>query len=96
MIGVLEGFNGTILAYGQTSSGKTYTMQGDIENEENKGIVPRMVETLFSSIEAMPEQVEFTVKISIVEIYMEKIKVDIYIFKNKGLIGSRKGKFENS
>jgi Tfp pilus assembly pilus retraction ATPase PilT len=41
---VLEGFNGTIFAYGQTSSGKTYTMQGyDIDQPGNKGIIPRMV-----------------------------------------------------
>ena len=41
---VLEGFNGTIFAYGQTSSGKTHTMQGyNIEVPSNKGIIPRMV-----------------------------------------------------
>lgn len=39
MIGVLEGFNGTVFAYGQTSSGKTYTMQGpNIEDQELKGL----------------------------------------------------------
>ena len=37
-IGVLEGYNGTILAYGQTTSGKTYTMIGDILSQDNKGI----------------------------------------------------------
>lgn len=41
---VLEGFNGTIFAYGQTSSGKTHTMQGvDIHDDETKGIIPRIV-----------------------------------------------------
>jgi len=45
---VLEGFNGTVLAYGQTSSGKTFTMQGpDIEDSEMQGIIPRMVKTVF-------------------------------------------------
>jgi len=38
---VLQGYNGTIFAYGQTSSGKTFTMFGDIHNEELKGIIPR-------------------------------------------------------
>ena len=39
-IGVLEGFNGTIFAYGQTSSGKTHTMLGpDIDSSLNRGIL---------------------------------------------------------
>lgn len=75
VIGVLEGFNGTIFAYGQTSSGKTHTMQGpDIENLELQGIIPRMVRTVFNRIETASENIEFTVKISFIEIYMEKIK----------------------
>ena len=45
---VLDGFNGTIMAYGQTSSGKTHTMLGeDIENIEQRGIIPRMVSGFF-------------------------------------------------
>jgi len=41
---IVEGFNGTIMAYGQTSSGKTHTMQGyDMNDKEAKGIMPRMV-----------------------------------------------------
>ncbi|KAJ1421025.1 P-loop containing nucleoside triphosphate hydrolase protein, partial [Ochromonadaceae sp. CCMP2298] len=40
---VLEGFNCTIFAYGQTGTGKTHTMEGDIHSEEDAGIVPRSV-----------------------------------------------------
>jgi len=41
---VMEGFNGTIFAYGQTASGKTHTMQGmDINDPETMGIIPRIV-----------------------------------------------------
>ena len=40
---VLDGYNGTVLAYGQTSSGKTYTMQGELSNEHTQGIIPRMI-----------------------------------------------------
>ena len=48
---VMQGFNGTVFAYGQTSSGKTFTMTGpDIENVEMMGIIPRMVNTVFSTI----------------------------------------------
>ncbi|CDW78179.1 kinesin heavy chain [Stylonychia lemnae] len=73
--GVLEGFNGTVLAYGQTSSGKTFTMQGpDIEDKELQGIIPRMVKTVFGKIENASEDIEFTVKVSMIEIYMERVK----------------------
>lgn len=41
---ILDGFHGTIMAYGQTSSGKTHTMQGyDLNEKDNRGIMPRMV-----------------------------------------------------
>jgi len=71
---VLEGFNGTILTYGQTSSGKTFTMQGDLDSENFKGIIPRMVDTVFEKIEQSSESMEFTVKASMLEIYNEKIR----------------------
>jgi hypothetical protein len=45
---VIEGFHGTIFAYGSTGSGKTYTIEGKNEsNEENKGIVCRVIEDIF-------------------------------------------------
>ncbi|KAJ4462120.1 putative Kinesin heavy chain [Paratrimastix pyriformis] len=72
---VLNGYNGSVLAYGQTSSGKTHTMMGpDIANEELRGITPRMVYRLFEGMNAAPETVEFTLKIQYVEIYMERIR----------------------
>lgn len=88
---VLEGFNGTIMAYGQTSSGKTHTMLGpDIDDEVNKGIIPRMVGGIFNRIETAPEEIEFTVKVSMIEIYNEKIrdlldpkKIDLKVHENK-------------
>ena len=73
--GVIEGFNGTVFAYGQTGSGKTFTMQGpDIDNYEMQGIIPRMVRTIFNKIDNSSENIEFTVKVSMAEIYMERIK----------------------
>lgn len=71
---VLEGFNGTIFAYGQTSSGKTHTMTGKIDDLELQGIVPRMVRNVFSRIETADENIDFEVKVSMVEIYNEKVK----------------------
>lgn len=71
---VMEGFNGSILAYGQTSAGKTHTMMGpDLGNQEERGVIPRMVEYVFQKIFEAPDDVEFTVKVSMVEIYMERI-----------------------
>jgi len=72
---VLEGFNGAIFAYGQTSSGKTYTMQGDdIDDVESQGIIPRMVRTVFNRIQSANENMEFSLKVSMCEIYNENIQ----------------------
>jgi kinesin family protein 5 len=71
----MEGFNGTVFAYGQTSSGKTHTMSGpSIDDPQQKGVIPRMVNTIFEKIEAAESDIEFTVKISMIEIYNEKVK----------------------
>lgn len=72
---VMQGFNGTVFAYGQTSSGKTFTMTGpDLEDPTLMGIIPRMVSTVFYQIENADDHIEFQVKVSYCEIYMEKIK----------------------
>ena len=72
---VMQGFNGTIFAYGQTSSGKTFTMTGaSIEDPQLMGIIPRMVTKIFDQIANSDEHVEFTVKVAYAEIYLEKIK----------------------
>lgn len=47
---VLEGYNGTIFAYGQTGTGKTFTMEGLNEVPELKGIIPNSFAQIFSSI----------------------------------------------
>lgn len=72
---VLQGYNGTIFAYGQTSSGKTYTMTGEINSPEKEGIIPRMIHYVFDQIlHSENLEIEFTVNVSFIEIYMEKIK----------------------
>ena len=43
----MQGFNCTVFAYGQTGTGKTHTMEGDVTNDELKGIIPRAVEDIF-------------------------------------------------
>ncbi|GAB7326772.1 hypothetical protein MBLNU13_g10716t1 [Cladosporium sp. NU13] len=83
---VLAGYNGTVFAYGQTGSGKTYTMMGagEIGDQEAKGIIPRIVEQIFHSIMSSDGSVEFTVKVSYMEIYMEKIR-DLLVPTNDNL-----------
>ena len=80
----MDGFNGTIFTYGQTASGKTHTMQGpDIEDLELQGIIPRMVRTVFNRIETASENIEFTVKVSMIEIYNERIRDLLLKFMKK-------------
>ncbi|KAF9075279.1 kinesin heavy chain [Rhodocollybia butyracea] len=72
---VLDGYNGTVFAYGQTGSGKTFTMMGaDIDSEELKGIIPRITEQIFQSIVESDAHLEYLVKVSYMEIYLEKIR----------------------
>lgn len=72
---VMKGYNGTIFAYGQTGSGKTFTMQGpDLDDPQLKGLIPRIVETIFAEIESASEEIVFTVSVSYMEIYLEKIR----------------------
>ncbi|CAG8460681.1 6857_t:CDS:10, partial [Racocetra persica] len=71
---VIGGYNGTVFAYGQTGSGKTHTMMGNMDDEEFKGLTPRIIEQIFHSIIVSPPTIEYTVKVSYMEIYMERIR----------------------
>ncbi|QKX64522.1 uncharacterized protein TRUGW13939_11697 [Talaromyces rugulosus] len=72
---ILNGYNGTVFAYGQTGAGKSYTMMGtDIDDDMGKGIIPRIVEQMFASILTSPSNIEYTVRVSYMEIYMERIR----------------------
>jgi centromeric protein E len=67
---VLDGLNGTIFAYGVTSSGKTHTMMGD---ENTPGIVPHAVSDLFHHISESDKAKIFNVSVSMIEIYNEVV-----------------------
>ncbi|RKP12964.1 kinesin heavy chain [Piptocephalis cylindrospora] len=71
---VFNGYNGTVFAYGQTGAGKTFSMMGDMESQELKGIIPRIVETAFKKALASPANMEYTMRVAYMEIYMEKIR----------------------
>jgi hypothetical protein len=78
--GAVEGYNGTIFAYGQTSSGKTHTMKG---SREEPGIIPQSVFEVFNMIRQTMDR-EFIVRVSYMEIYNEVI-MDLLEPENKNL-----------
>ncbi|XP_020487128.2 kinesin-like protein KIF13B isoform X1 [Labrus bergylta] len=66
------GYNACIFAYGQTGSGKSYTMMG---SAENPGLIPRLCSSLFSrTVQEVREGESFTVEVSYMEIYNEKVR----------------------
>uniref|UniRef100_A0A3Q1IM07 Uncharacterized protein n=1 Tax=Anabas testudineus TaxID=64144 RepID=A0A3Q1IM07_ANATE len=66
------GYNACIFAYGQTGSGKSYTMMG---SEEQPGLIPRLCNSLFRRIVNEAREGEsFTVEVSYMEIYNEKVR----------------------
>ena len=76
---VLEGYNCTVFAYGQTGTGKTYTMEGlgEIrgawENDPNTGIIPRALSDLFDGLRMSKDTMEYSVRVSFLELYNEEI-----------------------
>ncbi|KAL0277188.1 UNVERIFIED_CONTAM: hypothetical protein PYX00_004555 [Menopon gallinae] len=71
--GVLEGYNSTVFAYGQTGCGKSFTMQGVPEPSSSRGIIPRSFEHIFEAI-SLTENKKFLVVASYLEIYNEDIR----------------------
>ncbi|KAF2363033.1 Kinesin motor domain [Trinorchestia longiramus] len=83
--GALNGINGTVFAYGQTSSGKTHTMMG---SSESPGIIPLTIQSIFKGIEDTPDR-QYLIRASYMEIYNEQI-ADLLLGRsnipgNKGL-----------
>ena len=94
ILSAFEGINGTLFCYGQTASGKTYTMEGLPADNYLKGIIPRMMQLVFDTINSDSNDIEFSVKCQYYQIYNEKIqdlidpkKTDLSIRedKNKGI-----------
>ncbi|XP_065886082.1 kinesin-II 85 kDa subunit-like [Dysidea avara] len=70
---VLEGYNGTIFAYGQTGTGKTYTMAGVPGVSELSGIIPNSFAHIFGHIAKCEGEVRFLVRVSYLQIYNEDV-----------------------
>lgn len=69
----VQGYNVCIFAYGQTGAGKSYTMMG---TKEEEGIIPRMCNNLFKELANLKqdEHYDYTVEVSYLEIYQEKVR----------------------
>ncbi|BBN13499.1 centromeric protein E [Marchantia polymorpha subsp. ruderalis] len=80
IMSALSGFNGTVFAYGQTSSGKTYTMKG---TPADPGIIRLAVHDVFSKIQEVASR-EFLIRVSYMEIYNEEIN-DLFAPENRRL-----------
>src|SRR3978361_501206 len=65
----MEGYHGTVFAYGMTGTGKTFSMQG---TANSPGVIPLAITDIFSYIRENPER-EFLLRVSYLEIYNEKI-----------------------
>jgi len=70
---VVEGYNGTIFAYGQTGCGKTFTMMGVPDNDTLKGVIPRTFSHIIKIIDSSKDK-NFLVRCSYIEIYNEEIR----------------------
>jgi kinesin family protein 3/17 len=71
--GVLEGYNSTVFAYGQTGCGKSFTMQGVTNPTSQRGIIPRAFEHIFEAV-SVAEGTKYLVLASYLEIYNEEIR----------------------
>ncbi|KAL6572361.1 Kinesin-like protein KIN-4A [Orobanche minor] len=73
--GLFQGYNATVLAYGQTGSGKTYTMGTSLKDDGcQAGLIPKVINSLFSKIESMKHEIEFQLHVSFIEIHKEEVR----------------------
>ncbi|KAK3425536.1 kinesin-like protein KIN-4A isoform X2 [Eucalyptus grandis] len=72
--GLFQGYNATVLAYGQTGSGKTYTMGTGFKEGGQTGLIPQVMNSLFSKMEALKQQREFQLHVSFIEILKEEVR----------------------
>lgn len=80
--GIVEGYNGTVFAYGQTGCGKSFTMQGVETPAMQRGIIPRAFEHVFESIH-VSDSTKYLVNASYLEIYNEDIR-DLLVKDQQG------------
>ncbi|XP_041824334.1 kinesin-like protein KIF9 isoform X2 [Melanotaenia boesemani] len=72
VLGALDGYNGTVMCFGQTGAGKTYTMTGSAQSYKQRGIIPRALQQVFQEMEKRTEHT-ISVHLSYLEIYNESL-----------------------
>ncbi|XP_068604371.1 kinesin-like protein KIF9 [Brachionichthys hirsutus] len=72
VLGALDGYNGTVMCFGQTGAGKTYTMTGSTESYQQRGIIPRALQEVFREVKKRTER-SFVFHLSYLEIYNETL-----------------------
>ncbi|OVA15880.1 Kinesin [Macleaya cordata] len=72
--GLFQGYNATVLAYGQTGSGKTYTMGTGSKDGCQTGLIPQVMNALFSKIGTLKHEAEFQLHVSFIEILKEEVR----------------------
>jgi len=84
---VISGYNGAIILYGQSSTGKSYTLFNDLSEPELQGITPRVFDYLFRKINSIKneiqnnQEIKFEINIAFIQIYLETIQ-DLLCPKN--------------
>lgn len=71
---VVAGYNGTVMTYGQTGAGKTFSMLGLSNNYKQRGIIPRAIQQVYHEISSKFDQA-INIKVSYVEIYNERVSI---------------------
>lgn len=91
---VLSGYNGTIMAYGQTGAGKTFTMSGSKRNFEDRGVCARAISGIFQHVQQDAEH-SYAVRVSYIEVYNENL-FDLLDLKDVGLNHGSHGHSSNN
>jgi hypothetical protein len=73
VLAALDGYNVTIFAYGQTGTGKTYTMEGEMARSDLSGIIPRSIYTIFEILMSTVQEGDWDISVSHLEIYQEQL-----------------------
>ena len=86
MVSVLDGYNVCIFAYGQTGTGKTFTMEG---TEEARGVNYRTLEELFRVIRERQGMFKYELTVSVLEVYNEQIH-DLLLQESQPVVAAKR------
>eukprot|EP00536_Pseudo-nitzschia_multiseries_P010966 jgi/Psemu1/204674/e_gw1.354.47.1 len=88
---VLMGYESTVFAYGQTGTGKTHTMEGDLTQADQHGVIPRSAAAIFDALGKNPEYISSSVYCSLLEIYNEELSDLLAVDHGNNNTGGKRG-----